>query len=577
MKPSIPAFLLSLLLCVGSILPVIAQDRDSMLIEKGVPKNLEDCFLPAQMVDRIYNYTPKQMLELKESFQQNTRIEGEEVVLSVGLRFMNDHIVGFYRMVPIRTMNVEKAERVYFQFPVEWCCLDDSAKEKFCTASITETFDYDTLHPKHTPWLQKQSPRYKAIEEKMINDSIKKEYDLTHPKNLRNKKGLPDSIQLAKDLAKKLKKKGRNAHLTSDTTLLSDSAKMIADSIKATQASHLKDKKNKFSKKKTTIIALGDSTHTDSSGALLPPPPPAKKDKKKKNDRKTVITELPNNSDSSTQKTDSTVAPSKEVPPTPIPVIDKKEKRKKKETVIIPAAHIPTDSSVTAADSVPTPTVIPNKKDKKSKKADKKTVITELPNNTDSSNQKVDSSVAPIKEVPITPAPVIDKKEKRKKKETVIVPAAPIPTDSSATTADSAHTPTPIPAIVPDKKEKKSKKADKKSSISSAVETPPTETTNTVDTAGQKTDNPIPALKEAVAPANSATTDTLTQPKQPAETAKEQEKKTESKAAAKKEAKEKRNKAAVAPKLETLPAATTDSIPATPKPTETTEPKKEGN
>lgn len=226
---TISAFLLA------TVIMVQAQDSTKAVTAEedlyAEPKSLVDCYLPEMMVDRIYRLQPKEMVKLQEDFQQNARIEGEEVVLRVKLMFKENFIIGFYQLIPVRNMNPEKAERVYFQFPVEYCCEDTVLKEKFCTQLIDSTFEYDKAHPKHSIWKQKVNGKIWMEEEEAAAKALLE----AKLKKKDKKKPEKDSVVAAfgnpqaKPSKKELKKK--KYHFEADNSTVTSAEIPITDSL----------------------------------------------------------------------------------------------------------------------------------------------------------------------------------------------------------------------------------------------------------------------------------------------------------------------------------------------------------
>ncbi|MFY8005236.1 MAG: hypothetical protein ACOVNR_10330, partial [Chitinophagaceae bacterium] len=227
-------FLLSVLI-LSVVITVKGQDSTKAVTAEedlyAEPKSLVDCYLPEMMVDRIYRLQPKEMVKLQEDFQQNARIEGEEVVLRVKLMFKENFIIGFYQLIPVRTMNPEKAERIFFQFPVEYCCEDTVLKEKFCTQFIDSTFEYDKAHPKHTIWKQKVNGKIWMEEEEAAAKALLE----AKLKKKEKKKPVKDSVAAAfgnpqtKPSKKELKKK--KYHFEVDTTTVVKDDVISTDSL----------------------------------------------------------------------------------------------------------------------------------------------------------------------------------------------------------------------------------------------------------------------------------------------------------------------------------------------------------
>lgn len=91
--------------------------------------SLEDCKLPQSMITRIRQMTPEQMMDLKEEFQQTATDEnGLAVVITVVLRFIDDHIVGYVKEAPLNNTTQSQFKNVKIYIPVEWMCIPPNAE-----------------------------------------------------------------------------------------------------------------------------------------------------------------------------------------------------------------------------------------------------------------------------------------------------------------------------------------------------------------------------------------------------------------------------------------------------------------
>lgn len=119
--------------------------------------SLEDCKLPGEMIVRIRQMTPEQMQGLKEEFQQTSTDEnGTAVVITIILRFMNDHIVGLVKEAPLNN-TIQTYKNVKVCIPVEWVCIPPDANhpQHFCS-SIAELTCLQQEHHCQV-WVQKDT------------------------------------------------------------------------------------------------------------------------------------------------------------------------------------------------------------------------------------------------------------------------------------------------------------------------------------------------------------------------------------------------------------------------------------
>ena len=103
--------------------------------KNSVINDLDDCGIPASMVARIRHMSPVEIQALDEEFQETSlKEDGEEMVVTVKLRFIEDHIRGYVKQSPLNNSSEEQNVR-YVDIPVEWMCIPPNPEHPFHFAS----------------------------------------------------------------------------------------------------------------------------------------------------------------------------------------------------------------------------------------------------------------------------------------------------------------------------------------------------------------------------------------------------------------------------------------------------------
>ncbi|MFY7899099.1 MAG: hypothetical protein ACOVNY_02870 [Chitinophagaceae bacterium] len=146
-------FLIScaLFLCISN--DAFCQE-DSSKVRPAYITKLSQVKLPPPMVASIKSMTKDNIYSLQEEYQENIREDGEEFVITIKLRFMDDHIIGYIKKAPLRQSNRVEISKTVIDIPVEWCGTIDSTKTKHCVKSLEELEAF-TKEVKTSNWRQK--------------------------------------------------------------------------------------------------------------------------------------------------------------------------------------------------------------------------------------------------------------------------------------------------------------------------------------------------------------------------------------------------------------------------------------
>lgn len=124
-------------------------------------KKLKDCKLPDEMVYRIQQMSPKEMKQLIEEYQSIIREDGEEYVVTVKLRFIEDHIFGYIKQAPLTNSANEEASTTRIIIPVEYCCTPKKLEHQKHCVKISEIPLYDSTE-KCVGWALKEEENKEA-------------------------------------------------------------------------------------------------------------------------------------------------------------------------------------------------------------------------------------------------------------------------------------------------------------------------------------------------------------------------------------------------------------------------------
>jgi hypothetical protein len=355
-------------------------------------KKLEDVKnLPPELYYKIKNMKPEALYDLEEDFKYNEKNEdGDEMVVTVALRFKGDFIIGIIREAPLYYSINTETRKTYIKIPVMFCCntpIDTLHKRQHC-GYMSELWDLEKKeHCKPDDWVQKEEPKeFTPVSDfgKPAKGKGKKGKDAKEAVDSTGGFGKPAPIKKGK--------KGKAEVVGTDST----GAPIVIEAEE-------KDKKRKKGKKADAEAATvtADSTAVD----FGKPQEPAKEDKKKKKGKKDKDADIPAPEPAAITGDSATVAPA------PIgdfgkPQAPAKEEKKKKKDTKEKKNEEPTPVVTDSTTATPQP-VEPPKEDKKKKKdkkeKDKEPEVKEQP--------AADSTVADFGK------PKETKKEKKKKKD----------------------------------------------------------------------------------------------------------------------------------------------------------------
>lgn len=117
--------------------------KDSSEISK-----IEDCEIPFEMAYRIKHMSPNELDSMRIVFQKVVKEgdegEEEEKIITIKMRYANDHITGYMTKAPIHHSNKYVVVNMPINVKVEWCCTPDSTHPKHCAATLAEVKHFDS-------------------------------------------------------------------------------------------------------------------------------------------------------------------------------------------------------------------------------------------------------------------------------------------------------------------------------------------------------------------------------------------------------------------------------------------------
>jgi len=145
------------LLVICFAIPSYAGEKDSLNDKRPViVTNLDQCRIPQSMVLRIRHLSSKEMQQLNEEYQQTDLTEeGFEIVTTVKLRFIDDHITGYIKEASV-TSGQQLSIR-YIDIPVEWMCIPPQQDHPFHFATSISELDSIKLENGCLDWVQRDN------------------------------------------------------------------------------------------------------------------------------------------------------------------------------------------------------------------------------------------------------------------------------------------------------------------------------------------------------------------------------------------------------------------------------------
>jgi hypothetical protein len=117
-----------------------AEVADSSQISK-----IEDCDIPFEMAYKIKHMKYSELDSMRIEFQKIIKEDEEEKIITIKMRFINDHIIGYMTKAPIHHSNKYIIINMPINVKIEWCCIPDSTHPtKHCVASHAEMIHIDT-------------------------------------------------------------------------------------------------------------------------------------------------------------------------------------------------------------------------------------------------------------------------------------------------------------------------------------------------------------------------------------------------------------------------------------------------
>jgi hypothetical protein len=114
--------------------------EDSSQISK-----IEDCDIPFEMAYKIKHMKYSELDSMRIEFQKIIKEDEEEKIITIKMRFVNDHIVGYMTKAPIHHSNKYIIINMPINVKIEWCCIPDSTHPtKHCVATRAELIHIDT-------------------------------------------------------------------------------------------------------------------------------------------------------------------------------------------------------------------------------------------------------------------------------------------------------------------------------------------------------------------------------------------------------------------------------------------------
>lgn len=125
--------------------PMLGRSSTSAPVNEGEIGKLEDCEIPFTMAYAIKNMSYKELDTLRIEFQKIILEDEEEKIITIKMRYRDDHIVGYMTQAPIHHSNKYVIVNLPINVKIEWCCVPDSTHpNKHCVTSQAELIATDT-------------------------------------------------------------------------------------------------------------------------------------------------------------------------------------------------------------------------------------------------------------------------------------------------------------------------------------------------------------------------------------------------------------------------------------------------
>lgn len=125
--------------------PMLGRSSTTAPVNEGEIGKLEDCEIPFTMAYAIKNMSFKELDTLRIEFQKIILEDEEEKIITIKMRYRDDHIVGYMTQAPIHHSNKYVIVNLPINVKIEWCCVPDSTHpSKHCVTSHAELIATDT-------------------------------------------------------------------------------------------------------------------------------------------------------------------------------------------------------------------------------------------------------------------------------------------------------------------------------------------------------------------------------------------------------------------------------------------------
>lgn len=229
-------FLFLLLLCINTKAQEPVEDstatkKDSATLINNLPDRLKDIIklnderlkLPIDVLLKIKNMNPDELVKINERFIFNNKVEDEdgnkyEVTTTVRLGFSQDMITGIIKEVPLYNSASKETNLIPIKIPIKFCCTTplDSVHKKIHCGNMSELNDFeDNQHCK--AWIQKEIEQIDTSTSSTIIHTKKSNKRLLFFKAHKNNEDFGKPIK--KEKPSKKNKKMSTDSVSTDTTM----------------------------------------------------------------------------------------------------------------------------------------------------------------------------------------------------------------------------------------------------------------------------------------------------------------------------------------------------------------------